>query len=151
MSLYTFINLFGRKADPPQIVAGADFYVFLWGVHEVKGCLDGVRHVHHWQVGVFFQEAFKMLSCNRFMIDVHGVVCRSTSWEGFIPNKTGVSQTPDVNMVFLEIVITPSFPRLFGNAIHCIRIHDAVLRGLMAGTIWAKNGNGRRPIYLIHF
>src|SRR5690554_3426983 len=83
------------------------------------------------------------------MVNFQCVISSSSSRERFITNQAWIPETSDIHIVFLEIVIAPTFSSLLRNAVDSIRIHDTILGCLMAGAIRPEDRDRGRPVHLV--
>src|ERR1700760_251334 len=85
------------------------------------------------------------------MENVHGIIRRSTSRIGPPADKTGITDAAHIKPIFGEIIFAPAFTGQLAEAINRIRIHYAVLRGIVLRRMRPKNCDRAWPENLGYF
>lgn len=138
-------DLRGREADPGEVVGGADLDLLGGGLHQLQRGANGVGHVHHGQRGIGTQEARVPILAESVVEDVHGVVGSAAAGWGHVADQAGVAQTAHVEPVAAVVIVAEQLAGELGDAIHGGGVHDAILRGEVAGSVRAEGGDGGGP------
>lgn len=128
LSLSDFISKFlDTETDGSQIVCHPVFDFILRSVHDVNRALDSIIDVHHGKPRLLFNKARVFSFQDAVVEDGHCVICGTSSWFCLPADNSRVSDTSDIQTVFLVIVGSKHLACVFCDAVHCGGLYWAVL------------------------
>src|SRR5690625_2950624 len=135
---YGLCNLFRRKADCSDVIAGPNPDFPGGSLHQLYGGLDCIVHVHHRQDHILLQKAFKPLIIDRLVVDIHCVVCCSTAWYRFVTDQARIAEAAHIHSKFVVVIGAPLLARKLADSIHRGGIAETVLRCHLLPGVGAK-------------
>ena len=105
------------------------------GIHDVDGSLQCIRHVHHIHECSGGDRADEFLTLDCGIVDLHCIVCRTSSREGYVGNQAGEADGTCVDTVFVEIIVAEEFSGNLGTTVHRARSLDRVLGSVLVGSL----------------
>ncbi len=100
---------------------------------KVDGGLYAVRHVHHGQRGILFDEACVSPFLHSLVEDVHRVVRGAPARRGFRTDYARVAQPPHISAETLHIVVSQQLSANLGNTVHCPGLQNGFLWRILPG------------------
>ena len=153
MSLNFGSNFSRSERYTCQIVAGAHAQLIAWGIHQLQYPLDGIVHVQHGQTGVIAQKTTEGFSQYGFVVNVNGVIGRTSSGQRLITNDAWKTHRTHVDSVFEVVVLTPVFARSLTDAVYGSGLSNGFLGRVLFGCIRAKcsNRTGEKHLEFVLF